>query len=270
MNDEQFKSEIHRRWGRRKRGNGNVWTGLFLLIIGGLLMARAAGVFFPGWFFTWPVLLIGLGLFLGVRHRFRGGGWIAMLVIGGVFLADKINDDIYLRPYFWPIALITVGLIIILKPRHRHFRNRPGGNDDDSNDDSNFHSRKSQAFQATPYTEEGVSDHNDVIDVTAIFAGIKKKILSKNFKGGDIVAIMGGAEINLTQADFNGRISIDNFTMFGGTKLIVPPDWDVQSEVVAIFGGVDDKRPPATHHDPTKVVFLEGTCIFGGIEIKSF
>ena len=95
-------------------------------------------------------------------------------------------------------------------------------------------------------------------------------MLSKNFKGGDVVAFMGGTEINLTQADFNGRVMIDTFNMFGGTKLIIPADWEVQSDIVAIFGGVDDKRPPATNAVPNKVLHLDGTCIFGGLEIKSY
>jgi predicted membrane protein len=81
---------------------------------------------------------------------------------------------------------------------------------------------------------------------------------------------MGGAEINLTQADFDGRIIIDCFNMFGGTKLIVPADWEVQSGVVTIFGGIEDKRPPSTTVNPNKLVYIDGTCIFGGVEIKSF
>ena len=81
---------------------------------------------------------------------------------------------------------------------------------------------------------------------------------------------MGGAEINITKADLGSKAVIDIFTMFGGTKLIVPPDWDVQSNVVAIFGGVDDKRPPTSLTNLSKVIYLEGTCIFGGIEIRSY
>ena len=49
-----------------------------------------------------------------------------------------------------------------------------------------------------------------------------------------------------------------------------PPIWDVQSEMVAIFGGVDDKRQiKGVHLDPNKVLILDGTCIFGGIEIMN-
>jgi hypothetical protein len=41
--------------------------------------------------------------------------------------------------------------------------------------------------------------------------------------------------------------------------------------MVAIFGGVEDKRDVhSLKIDRTKVLVLEGTCIFGGLEIKSY
>lgn len=95
--------------------------------------------------------------------------------------------------------------------------------------------------------------------------------MSKNFKGGDITNFMGGTEIDLTQADINGQIKIDATNIFGGTKLIVPPTWDVHSNVTCIFGGVDDKRQfNGEILNPDKVIHLDGTCLFGGIEIRSF
>jgi len=103
-----------------------------------------------------------------------------------------------------------------------------------------------------------------------IFSSVKKKVFSKNFKGGDVVSIFGGAEINLSQADFNGTIAIEVVQIFGGTKLIIPPHWQIRSEMVAIFGGIEDKRPPQMHYDEDKVVVLNGTTFFGGIEIKSY
>ena len=43
--------------------------------------------------------------------------------------------------------------------------------------------------------------------------------------------------------------------------------------MVAIFGGVEDKRPQLADTstvNPNKVLVLKGTCIFGGIDIKSY
>ncbi|MDB5192356.1 MAG: hypothetical protein JWQ96_1919 [Segetibacter sp.] len=267
MNEEKFNNEAGRRWGRSDNANGNRWTGVFLLIIGALLLAKTSGVLFPVWFFTWPVLLIGIGLYLGVRHNFRRSAWFILIIIGSVFLADRIIDDINLRPYLWPAIIMAAGLFIILKPKSaRSCKNM--GNKRDRDESYSF--QPVQDGGSAGSEGKSFNDHNEVIDITAIFGGIKKNVVSKNFRGGDVVAMMGGAEINLSQADFNGKIKIDIFNMFGGTKLIVPPDWDVQSEIVALFGGVDDKRQPSNRTDPNKVIFLEGTCVFGGIEIRSY
>ena len=82
---------------------------------------------------------------------------------------------------------------------------------------------------------------------------------------------MGVSEIDLTQADFTGRIRMDVTNIFGGTKLIVPPTWDIENDITAIFGGVDDKRKiHGVNMDANKVLVLDGTCMFGGIEIRSY
>jgi predicted membrane protein len=58
--------------------------------------------------------------------------------------------------------------------------------------------------------------------------------------------------------------------VFGGTKIIVPANWTVHSEMVAIFGGIEDKRPPQLNVAAEKVLVIVGTSLFGGIDIKSF
>ena len=91
----------------------------------------------------------------------------------------------------------------------------------------------------------GYVPHNygdDYIDAVSVFGGVKKTILSKDFKGGDIVNIFGGAEMDLTQADINGRVILDITQIFGGTKIVVPSHWQVVSDIAAVFAGVDDKR----------------------------
>ena len=111
------------------------------------------------------------------------------------------------------------------------------------------------------------------MDSVSIFGSLKKNIITKDFKGGEAVLIFSGAELNLSQADINGKVSIDLTQMFAGSKLIVPPHWTIHTEdMVCIFGGVEDKRTfrQDALTDSSKVLVLKGTCIFGGIDIKSF
>ena len=280
MDNQEFERRIQQRrdrWMRRGRypnDKAHIWSGLFLLIIGGLFLAKAAGIAFPGWFFSWPVLLIGLGLFSGIKHRFRRVGWLIPIVIGAIFLADNLSDDVNLKPYLWPAFVIGAGLFIIFRPKSHRCR-RGEGRDDNNFTGENITNREivvteGENVNSSNDWRSGISHGTDTIDATAIFGGVKKNVLSKAFKGGDVTTFMGGAEINLTQADLKDRAVIDCFNMFGGTKLIIPPDWEVQSDIMAIFGGVDDKRPPASASSTGKVLYLDGTCLFGGLEIKSY
>jgi predicted membrane protein len=94
--------------------------------------------------------------------------------------------------------------------------------------------------------------------------------VTKTFKGGDVTSIMGGTEIDLSQADFSGTIVLDVTQIMGGTKIIVPSNWEVRSEVTAIFAGFEDKRQQPTAINPDKVLRLQGTSIFGGIELRNY
>ena len=281
----RWKQERHRRWenmsekwtDRSQSGSSGVWTGILLLLIGVDYLLVENNVF-PKWMWSWQVLLIMMGLFIGVRHNFRSPAWFIMVVVGGVFLIK--SDDF--GKYFpginvnniWPMAFIIMGLFFILRPRRRHHWQ-------DQVDD-HVKSKIDEAFRAQgePGDVKGEpaqtqSSHSflseDFIDSTSIFGGVKKNIISKNFKGGDITNIMGGSEIDLTQADINGTVSIDLTQVFGGTKLIVPSNWQVKAQMAAIFGGVEDKRSiQNTALDPNKILILDGTSIFGGIEIRSY
>jgi predicted membrane protein len=237
-------------------GRGHVWTGLFLLLIGIAALIRVTVPDLPEWLFSWQTFLIGLGLFIGVKHGFRGGAWLILILIGGVFLVRDIYPVLEVRRFIWPIVLIVLGAFIIIRPRRRHFKD-------------DWDEKKNGA--AGPVTDQESFSQDDFIDTTSIFGGAKKNILSKDFKGGDIVNVFGGTELNLSQADIKGRVPLEMTTIFGGTKLIVPPNWKVMSEAVTIFGGLEDKRPvQASPESSDKVLVLKGTVIFGGIEIKSY
>jgi predicted membrane protein len=243
------------------RNRGHIWPGLFLLSIGGLLLLRQLGVALPYWLFNWPMLLIAIGLFVGLKQDFKLGGWIIAIFIGALFLADHVITGINLRPFIGPVILIGIGIFFIFRPRPHWQRQQYNRFEPIRTGEENL-----ETTTASP----GFGDANDHIDAVCMFGGIKKNILSKSFKGGDVVNIMGGSELNLTMSDINGKVIIDATCIFGGTKLIVPSSWDVHSEVVAIFGGVDDKRQMNTTVDANKILVLRGVCLFGGIEIKSF
>ena len=101
-------------------GRGHIWTGVLLLLIGAAALVKASVTDLPDWVFSWQMLLIVLGLFIGLRHRFRGGAWFILIVVGSVFLIRDIYPDLAMRRYLWPIIMITIGVFLILRPRRYH------------------------------------------------------------------------------------------------------------------------------------------------------
>jgi len=263
MTEFQDFREKRRQWRnewrmKHRSSHGHIWTGVFILIIGVAALLKATLTNLPDWLFSWEVLLIVIGLFLGLRHNFQGAAWFILILVGGAFLLDDIYPDIEMRRYTWPLVLILVGLFFIFRPRRRWI--------------SDEREKKSSPGITTvdPKDPDATYSKEDIINATSIFSGTNKTILSKNFRGGEIVNIFGGTELNLTQADINTEAIIETTTIFGGIKLVIPSNWTVKSEAVVIFGGVDDKRPMPGPNEPTnKILTLKGTIIFGGVDIKS-
>ncbi len=241
---------------RQKQPSNHKFIGLFLIAGGILLLMNKMGVtLVPEWVFTWPVLIIAIGFLIGLQHRFRHFIWLILIVWGSFSLVDQQMPGLQLHNYTSAVALILVGIFFIFR-RNRH-----------------YHRNKWNKTRDYSFVNNNVSNAEDgeYIDSTSVFGGAKKVVVSKNFKGGDITCFMGGAEIDLTQADIQGKAVIDATTVFGGAKIIVPSNWDVKIETTVAFGSVEDKRQlQGLNVDPNKLLIIDGTAVFGGIEINNY
>lgn len=272
--DEKWKKYQH-------SPTGKVLAGIWVVIIGAILLTKQMGFEYPEWFFTWPAILIAVGIYIGARHLFCNPGWIIMVTVGVVFLCDAITPDLSLSTYFWPILIIMAGIFMIVKPHrrkrmphhwHHHYRSHmatygPNLPETDSAQEPPIGPWAPGWKGRKAYEENNMQDY---LETTSIFGAIRKSIVSKTFKGGEITCVMGGAEINFMQADISGRVILDVTQVLGGTKLLIPSNWDVQPEMIAILGGIEDKRPINNTISPDKVLVIRGTSVLGGIEIKSF
>lgn len=255
---------------------GRVLAGAFIIGIGILFFLRQAGIsIFPYWIFTWPMILIAVGIFLGIKHQFRGGGWLVLLIIGSFFLLDDVLDMYDLRRYLVPVVLVSVGAMLILRPKKNDGWKKRGWDKwtkpEDNFSASNTGNTGFQFADTANTSNPGSTDTPERVDATAIFGSVKKSIVSKNFIGGEATSIFGGSEIDLTKADINGTITMDVTAIMGGVKIIVPSHWAIRQEVTAIFGGVEDNRQ--THTIITaqnKTLVLQGTAFMGGIEISNY
>jgi predicted membrane protein len=247
-----------------QRRNKGTWGGLILIVVGVFLFLQNLHLDIPHWVFSWKTLLITLGLVMAAKHNFRGGPWYVMIFVGAIFLTeDIIPFNFNLPRYGWPLALVIIGVYMITKRPNR--RNRDYAT-------QKWQEESSRKWSAGSYREtiQGFTS-DDYLSTTAIFGGDNRVMLSKNFQGGDITSIFGGSEVNLSQADFTGKIAIEATAIFGGIELVVPANWEVKLEVNTIFGGVEDKRPvELMSPNPDKMLIIRGTCVFGGIDIKSY
>jgi predicted membrane protein len=296
-NTEPDKQEDAHIYKRRMGGGGRIWVPVGLVIVGiGLMLRQLGFVGVPEWLFSWQVLLITIGVFIGLSHGFRGPGWLIMIMIGTFFLMDQLIPGLDIHRFIWPAVIIVVGLVMLIRPkkpywmdpgcqgrwkhrdierwqRRRSRRGYPGMHYFPGNPfDSQATDPSGTAGSTTTgmgYNTRGFSSE-DYIDATTVFGGIHKNILSKNFKGGDMTIFMGGAELNLSQADIQGVATLDITQIMGGTKIIVPPNWEVRSQVTSVFGNIEDKRQNISATNPDKVLIIDGSSVFGGIEIRNY
>lgn len=261
----KYREERRNRWEMRMAGNSrhsHIWTGAFILLIGVAALVKATVTNLPDWVFSWQSFLICLGFFIGLKHRFKGSAWIILILIGGAFLVREIYPDLAIRRYLWPSILVIIGAVMILRPRRSQW---------ECANEKKKKKPDSSGIEEATIIDEKDNYKEDYIDSTSIFSGSKKIIISKNFKGGDIVTIFGGTELDFSQADMLKPVTLEITTIFGGTKLIIPSNWEIKSEAVMIFGGIEDKRRMQTiTGQPEKTLILKGTVLFGGIEIKSY
>jgi predicted membrane protein len=240
---DKFRNQMEDRFGSK---SGRILGGIFLLVVGGVLLAHEVGADIPHWVFTWPMIPLAIGLFIGAKMNFRPDGWLIPVAIGGAFLLNEISPELHLMPFVWPTIIIVIGLFMIFRPR-KH--------------------QRGEFWNEVASTESG-----ELLEIVSVFSGNKKMIITKNFKGGEAVSVFGGTELNLIQADINGTATLELTQVFGGAKLIVPANWKIDAlQVVSVFGALEDKRQMTNEPaDETKVLKIIGTSVFGGIEIKSY
>ncbi len=234
----------------KNQGRSRAILGVILLFIGGVLIANQFNIIpfqIRDVVFSWQAILILIGIVMISRRDRNYTGYI-LIGIGVFFMIPDFFDlPFEYRGLFWPITLVLIGVLMIFRS-NRIF----GGFDGLRND-------------------HGFTD--DYIDDVNIFGGHNRKINSMTFRGGKITSAFGGGTYDLTSAQLAPGINIiDQVTIFGGSKLIVPNDWDIKIEVVAVFGGFSDKRGklPIQTSISEKRLIIKGVAIFGGGEIISY
>lgn len=252
---------------KRKHDEGRFWGGVLIIAFGILLLLYKMNFPIPGWIFSWKMILIAIGLFIGFKSKFQNHGWVVLVIIGSLFLVDDVFYNMSLHDYIFPIILIGVGAMFILRPKRKDriekLKEYPGYTSTPAYE-------QKENYDDTLFGSSGNASE-EFLEINAALGGAKRIILSKNFKGGEINCFMGGAELNMLQADIQHPVKLEANIVFGGMKIMIPSNWELRFDSTNIFGGVDDKRN-ITHviTDPNKILTIEGTVVFGGIEVRNF
>lgn len=260
--DERYQNDNRFQEWERNHRKGRIVGGILLITAGVLFWFDKAGLLdIPRWLFSWQTFLIGIGIISGIKHNFKNSAWLVLVGIGTLFLLAELIPGLHLRFYTFPAILIIIGAVLIFKPKNRYhyyqrYQYRKGGkwNQDTNPDHSVFNST------------------DEYLNINNVFGGVKKRVVSKDFKGGDINTTFGGTDVDLMQSDIQSEAIIDLSVTFGGVKLLVPAHWRIKSDITTVMGGLEDKRPvPAnTGLLNEKVIVLKGNVFFGGVEIKSY
>jgi len=235
---------------RENKHDKRLGLGIVFIFIGIVFILSNTGLMpniIEDYIFSWQMILIVIGLFSIAGNKNKSTGLI-LISIGVFFMMPGILGlHHFVFANLWPLALIAIGAVILLRKK------REGS-----------------------YTEnpdlEVKNDGIDTIDDLNVFGGSNRNITTQNFQGGRVTCVFGGADYNFTKAGMaRNTAMIDVLTIFGGTKMVVPADWDVTIDVISIFGGFADKRHSAHNINilTDNRLIIKGFTIFGGGEIRN-
>ena len=215
----------------------NIILGIILIVVGVWFGLYATGVvkvnlLFDGW---WTLFII-IPSFLGLFDEDGRTGSLIGLFVGVLLLLscqDVLNFDIVLK-LIVPCVLIVTGLSFIFKGKIKT---------------KNIENVKTV----------GGTNYN------ATFSGQNLDFSKEEFTGTKLDAVFGGIKCDLRNAIINDDVVIEASAIFGGITILVPKDVNVKITSTSIFGGVDGK---SKMDKPGKTIYLNATCLFGGVEVK--
>ena len=111
----------------------------------------------------------------------------------------------------------------------------------------------------------------DSVNAVAVMGGLEDSVTSKAFKGGFLRAVMGGAELDLSDAVIEEKpATIEVTVIMGGAEIKVPSEWKVKVDVSQKMAGVEDERGQGDLAEgETPDLVITGKVVMGGLEINS-
>jgi len=213
---------------------GRLFFGLLIVAVGTVLLLDNAALLDAGEVFGtwWPAVLVLAGILTFAANPRHWPVALIITAVGVAFLLSNL-DVVDIGSIIIPAAIILVGLLVL-------FGRGLGAR-----------------------TEAG-----DRVNSFNVFSGSEIASHSKQFQGGSISAVFGGAEVDLRDTVPAPGAELDVFAAFGGVEVTVPEGWNVVARGLPLFGGIENAtaKEPIPADAPTLAV--NATVLFGGLEIK--
>ena len=224
-----------------KRINKIIW-GCVLLAVSAILILNTFGitnidVFFDGWWTLFIIVPSFIGLF---NSNEKTGSIIGLLI--GIFLllaCQNVLDFEIIWKLAVPVIIAVIGIKMIF-----------GGI-----------SKDKDIIKCTDENKENMKN------AFAAFSGQDLNFDNEVFRGAEITAVFGGVKLDLRNAVFEGNTVVNACCIFGGADILLPDNVNVKINSNSLFGGIDNKKHKNSK-DNLYTVYLNGTCIFGGVDVK--
>lgn len=225
---------------------GRLTTGGIIMLFGILLLLSTTGVIEFRSVWEWvPLVFVLLGVWALVRSEFRNlVGPVMIIAIAGAFLARNlgaISDEAI--GTWWPLFVVLFGALILINRSRRRQRIRLDG-----------------------------SNRSHEILAIGVFGTDERRVTGSRFTGAELVAVFGDALLDIRGVTVRAPpVIVESVSVFGDAEIRVPKEWDVQLEVLNIFGETTDRRPAREgtgENDGEPDLIVTGVSLFGDIEIR--
>jgi predicted membrane protein len=237
----------------------------------------------------WPVglmLLGGVMIAQGADGRGRTRGIIFFAFGTWMFLNMQGLLTVPVWELFWPVILIIFGVSIALQTSRRAYRGeryyrRHGGRR--FGIDETVPPAAPGGDSNSPFDRAGFRggtvppDPASTVSLFSVMSGVRRVSNAAPFRGGDIMAFMGGAHLDLRLATIppGEEAVLDVTVMMGGVEIAVPNTWVVSTPVFPFMGAVEDKRLTPLPTDGklpdggSPRLIIRGFVMMGNIELRS-
>lgn len=219
----------------------SLW-GILLIVIGVIWGLNALeitniDIFFEGWWTLFIIVPSLLGLFDQDEEK---TGNIIGLVLGVALLlvAQGVFRFELILKLMVPFILVMMGITVLVGDR--------------------FRGKVREKFKSSP--------NEELENIVAMFAEQKVNPNEEIFKGAVLDVVFGGITLDLQKAKLEKEVMIRASSIFGGITILVPEGVNVRVRATPIFGGMSNKV--RNSKDSKKTIYIEGFCLFGGIDIK--